>query len=245
MARGWDAQTTLVYAPRKRPGYELDLCVVGRMFAWDDRSPIVWLFSTIGLCKVAQPAQPGRPAFRRFELVLATNNAELEDPFPSRLGVVLSANGGDFPGWDWKQVEPPPLMDWLVIAGEEVGTLLRRGSHFALTDRLTLGPGGSTWTRSRLDHSVLLPVTPHMIVSGFVPFNAAGDPEDTVHPSEWHRKPGTEQFEYGFCWLLPVTPSEYAKASADGAWNVFADLVERSAPDARDDFAVAFDWLRR
>src|SRR5262245_20589597 len=86
--RGWVPERTLAYAPRRREGYDLDVFVLGRSFARDSRSPIVWFFSTIGLCTVEQGVGGGRRAFRHFELALGTNNAERDDPFPSRLGVV-------------------------------------------------------------------------------------------------------------------------------------------------------------
>jgi hypothetical protein len=243
MARGWDRERTLVHAPRPREGYELGLRVIGRMFARDRESPLIWMFSTIGLCKLEQPTQPERTSFRRFELVLVTNNAERDDPFPTRLGVALS-QGSDFVAWDWNQVDLPPLMDWLVIAGEEIGALIKSGSHFAATDTLTLGPGKSSWTRSVLDHSVLLAAPPHLLACGFAPFDRPGDPSETVNPADWHRDPGSERFEYGFYWLLPVTEREHARAKQDGTWSVFSELLERARAESRDDCAVAFDLLR-
>jgi hypothetical protein len=136
-------------------------------------------------------------------------------------------------------------MDWLVIAGEEIGAMIASGSHFAITDTLTLGPGNLPWTRSVLDHSVLLPASPHMLVSGLSPFNEAHDSTDTVKPADWHKQPGTERFEHGYYWLLPVSQREHAKATSEGTWNVFADLVELAPSDARDDCFVAFDLLRK
>jgi len=195
MARGWEPQRTLVYVPPRKEGYDLDIFVVGRMFSWDDQSPVVWMFSTIGLSVLDQPAQGGRTAFRRFELFLATNNAETEDPFPTRIGIVLGQPPGAFPGWDWDQVRYPPPLEWLAIAAQEIGSMMRTGSHFALGDTLTMGPGKSPWTRSVLSHSVLLPVPPHMLVSGLAPFNTPSDPPDTVKPGAWHGHPGTDRFE--------------------------------------------------
>ncbi len=53
-------------------------------------SPTFWAFSTIGLSNAEQAVNSERPGFRRFELVLATNNYAKEDPFPARIGVALS-----------------------------------------------------------------------------------------------------------------------------------------------------------
>src|SRR5258705_11456977 len=102
VARGWEPETTLLYAPPP-DACETDGAVLGRMFAWDERSPVIWIFATVGLCRVDQAKHPGRHAFRHCELVMATNNAETEDPFPVRLGVVLSQGAGAFPAWDWDQ----------------------------------------------------------------------------------------------------------------------------------------------
>jgi hypothetical protein len=120
----------------------------------------------------------------------------------------------------------------------------RDGLHFAIPDTLRAGPGKSSWTRCALAHSMLLPATPHMLTLGLAPFNAPSDPPTTVDPGEWHKAPGTERFEYGFYWLMPVSEAEREKADAQGSWEVFADLVERAPPEAQDDCAVAFDWLR-
>jgi len=241
MARGWDPRQTLVFAPRRRDGYDLDVCVVARTFAWDDKSPIVWLLSSIGLCHAAQPELPQRSAFRRFELVLACSGGR-DDPFPDRLGVALTLDG--WGAWDWNQVAPPPLMDWLVIAAEEIGSLMTAGSHFAITDTITLGPGKSPWTRSQLDHSLLLPVPPHMLVSGFAPFDATNSREDTVPFAEWDRDPRVAGFEDGFYWLVPVSEQEYAQANQLGSWQMFGELTELSRAQSGDPFTLAFDLLR-
>lgn len=244
LARGWDAPSTLVYVPPKREGYEAEVFIVGRMFAWDEQSPVVWIFSTIGLCLLDQPSPSGRKAFQHFELVLGTNNSNKEDPFPARIGVVLSQPSGTFPAWDWDQVKHPPLLQWLEIAGQEVACLIRGHSSFAIGDTLTLGPGGQSWTRSVLTHSMILPAPPHMLALGLAPFNRAGDPTDTVKPGEWAANPGTDRFAYGFYWLLPVSEREHEKANREGSWTVFADLVDLAPKEANDDCAVAFDLLR-
>lgn len=241
LARGWDPRQTLVFAPRRRDGYELDICVVARTFAWDETSPVVWLLSSIGLCHASQPQLPERPAFRRFELVLACSGGR-DDPFPDRLGVALTLEG--YGAWDWNQVAPPPLMDWLVIAAEEIGSLMNAGSHFAITDTVTLGPGKSPWTRSLLDHSLLLPAPPQLLVSGFAPFEPTRAETDTVRPAEWHLNPGVADLEYGFYWLVPVSESEHAQADQRGSWQVFGGLTERSRAQSGDPFALVFDLLR-
>lgn len=245
IAHGWDPAKTLLYVPVHAETFDADICIVGRTFAWDDSSPIIWLFSTIGLSRIAQTPQPGRAAFRRFELVVATNNAEREDPFPSRLGVVLAQGSEQLPGWDWRQVTPPPLLQWLVLAAQDVASwMIRDHSHFAPTDTLPIGPGNSSWTRSLLSRSVFLPATPHMLAVGLRPFNIPGDEVAAAKAGDWHRTDGIDRFEYGFQWLLPVSEAEYQRANSSGTWNMFADLVERSPAEARDDCAVAFDWLR-
>lgn len=244
MARDWKPDRTLLYVPVRKPSFALDIAVVARQFAWDAKSPIVWLFSTVGLCAMVQPVRERREAFRRFELVLAANNAELEDPFPSRLGVALAQEPDGLPGWDWGQVRVPPLVHWLAIAGQEFASWMKDdGSHFAITDTLAFGPGKSPWTRSILDHSVLLPAAPHMLASGFGPFNEPADSASAVDAKRWHKAAGTGEFRNGFYWLLPVSAAEHARAAAAGTWNLFADLVER-VPEGREEFDVAFDLLR-
>lgn len=121
---------------------------------------------------------------------------------------------------------------------------MRDGSHFAITDTLMLGPGKSSWTRSTLSNSVLLPATPHMLALGLTPFNRPSDPSDPVDPGKWTKSPGTDRFEYGFYWLLPVSESERAKADSMGTWELFADLVDLAPEEAEDACAVAFNWLR-
>jgi hypothetical protein len=243
-ARGWDDDRTLVCLPRKKEGYDLDIFVVGRMFSWDAQSPVIWIFSTIGLCAVEQPRRDSRQGFEHFELVLATSNSETEDPFPARLGVVLSQGRDGMPGWDWDQVAHPPLLEWLEIVAQELGLLVQAGSHFAIGDALTMGPGNSGWTRSVLSHSVLLSATPHMLVMGLAPFDKPGAPVDTVKPKDWFQSPGTGRFEYGFYWLLPVTQQEHDKALREGTWEVFADLVELAPKEQHDSCTLAFDLLR-
>lgn len=244
LARGADPSSTLVYVPPKSEHDEADVFVVGRMFAWDEQSPVVWVFSTIGLCLLDQAVPVGRKAFQHFELVLGTNHADKEDPFPARLGVVLSQPPGTFPAWDWNQVSHPPLLRWLTIAGQEVARLIRNHSSLAIADTLTLGPGGESWTRSVLTRSLILPAPPHMLALGFAPFHQVGDPADTVKPGEWASNPGTDRFDHGFYWLLPVSEKEHEKANREGSWNVFADLVDQTPKDANDDCALAFDLLR-
>jgi hypothetical protein len=244
MARGWSPEKTLIYVPRKLKGYDLDVVVLGRTYAKDERSQVIWILSTVGLCNVEQPARPDRPGFRRFELVLATNNAEREDPFPTRLGVALAMGAEGLPAWDWSQVQVPPLLDWLTIAGEELGSAIRQGSQFAFCDTLTLGPGKAPWTRSQLDHSILLPASPPLLAAGFEPFDHTA-PVGVVPPDQWNRAPGHDRHEHGFFWLVPVSRAEYDKANAAGSWDVFADLVERALSAGRDEFSDAFDLLRK
>jgi hypothetical protein len=69
------------------------------------------------------------------------------------------------------------------VVGEELGSAVKAGSVFATTDTLTIGPGGSPWTRSVLNRSVLLPAPPPMLAASLAPFDAPNDPADTVHPS--------------------------------------------------------------
>jgi hypothetical protein len=244
LARGVDAPSTLVYVPPKREDDDAEIFVVGRMFAWDEQSPVVWIFSSIGLCLLEQPTLARGKAFKGFELALGTNNSNVDDPFPSRLGVVLSHPPETFPAWDWDQVKHPPLLQWLAIAGQEVARLLRGQSSFAIGDTLTFGPGGSSWTRSALTHSMLLSVPPHMLALGLAPFNRAGDPIDTVKPGEWATNPGTDRFAHGFYWLLPISEQEHDQANREGSWALFADLVDMAPKEANDDCAAAFDLLR-
>jgi len=244
--RGLSPEKTLLLVPEPNAAFPADVFVLGQMFAWDAQSPVVWLFSTVGLCQFAQPSRADRQAFRRFELVLGTRPSIVgpNDPFPARLGVVLMAEGGTLPGWDWSQVVPPPLMRWVARAGQEVFSQLQAGAHFAIPDTLTYGPGGSSWTLSILNHSILLPASVHMLLSGLVPFNQPSDPGDAIPPGQWHAQPGTDRFEYGFYWLLPVSEAEHEKAQREGSWNVFADLVERAPAGANDDCYATFDLLR-
>jgi hypothetical protein len=138
----------------------------------------------------------------------------------------------------------PPLLDWLSIAGEELGAAIKLGSTFAMGDTVTLGPGNAAWTRSRLEQSVLLPVNPELLDAGFFPFDSSASPRRSFDPQAWNRSPGVESFARGFYWLLPVSPSEYAKANADGTWNMFADLVEQARALGKGDFSRAYDLLR-
>jgi hypothetical protein len=176
--------------------------------------------------------------------VLATNNAERDDPFPARLGVVLSVGTDQFPGWDWNEVPPPPLLQWLAIAGQEFASWMKGGEHFALTDTLMFGPGKLPWTKSELDHSVILPAPPQMLLSGFAPFNEPHDPIETIDAENWHADSGTDRFRYGFYWLLPVSKEEHERASTNGTWSLFADLVDLAPEGSEDNCVVAFDLLR-
>jgi hypothetical protein len=245
LGRGLDASRTLLYVPEHSDSFVTDLYVLGRMFAWDDHAPLTWVFNTVGLCALEQPARPRRSAFQRFELALATNNAaETEDPFPAKIGVALAQEPHSLPGWDWNEVLHPPLLRWFALVGQEFASSVAEGEHFAIPDTLLWGPGRSSWTRSILDHAVLLPATPHMLLSGLSPFEQPGDPADTVRPAEWHRRPGTDQFKFGFYWLLPVSADEHARAAADGTWNLLADLIEAVPAGTGDDCHLAFDLLR-
>lgn len=94
--RGLSPERTLLFVPEQKESFEAEIFVIGQMFSWDDQSPVLWLFSTVGLCTIEQPTRGNRPAFRRFELVLGTwpNQTPDPDPFPGqRLGVVLSMEG--------------------------------------------------------------------------------------------------------------------------------------------------------
>lgn len=105
LSRGWSAEQTLLYVPRTREGYDLNVVVVGRTVNVGDERPVLWVFSTIGLSAVEQRARPSAHAFRRVELVLALNNSGRDDPFSdadwrrararaertARLGLVASA----------------------------------------------------------------------------------------------------------------------------------------------------------
>lgn len=178
------------------------------------------------------------------ELVLVVSSSEQEDPFPARLGIALAHEPQPLPGWDWSQVKAPPLVDWLSIAGEELALAIDAGSTFAIQDTLTLGPGGSTWTRSRLSHSGLLPANPHLRGAGFGPFGARVGSPGNVTYADWHLAADTEEHECGFYWLLPVTRAEHARADTDGTWNMFADLAASSHELGGDDFALSYDLLR-
>jgi hypothetical protein len=231
-----------LFAPTRRKD-ALEVFVLARMFAWDDASPVVWVLTTIGLSALEQPAQERRQAFRRFELVVAVRPG-LEDPFPARLGVVLSAPGATLPGWNWAEVDVPPLVRWLAVTADDFADWLREGDHFAIGDTLTIGPGGSAWPRSSLDHGVLLSPSIHMLLTGHAPFDGVDDPANTIDFRFWHRQPGTDRFARGFYWLLPVTKAEHDRAARDGTWQMFADLVARKPPDETDDCFTAFDGLR-
>jgi hypothetical protein len=243
LGRGWTAERTLLYVPPRREGYDLHVVVVGRNVNIGENKPILWMFSTVGLSAVQQARRGAAQAFRRIELVLVLSNSEREDPFPTRLGVALAQEPNPFPGWDWSQVEIPPLVDWLSVAGEELGAAIKSSSTFAVQDTLTLGPGNSTWTRSRLSHSALLPSNPHMQSAGFAPFDSTAS-RDGIDPTNWNKDPATERYSCGFYWLLPVTHPEYDAANAGGTWNMFADLVEKSHELGGDDFALSYDLLR-
>jgi hypothetical protein len=244
-ARGLTPEKTLIYAPVPNEPTEPDIVVIGRMFAWDEKSPAIWIFSTIGLSLLEQSVQDGQLAFRHFELALATNNSEKEDPFPTRIATVLSQRDASIPGWDWDQVKHPPLLQWLASAGRSIASSMKARTQFAIGDTLTLGPGNSPWTRSMLSHSVLLPAPAHMLLLGLSPFGYSDHAPHTVNAHEWHSNPGTDRYEHGWYWLLPVSEQEHGKATKEGTWNVFADLVELVPGGANDDCAVAFDLLRR
>ncbi|WP_394846272.1 hypothetical protein LZC95_02260 [Pendulispora brunnea] len=238
---------TLLYVPEHKETFCADIFVLAQMFAWNDMSPVIWLLSTIGLCTIEQPYREKRKAFRRFELVLATypSAGDPEDPFPARLGVVLSWRGGSrFPGWNWEEVQHPRLVRWLALAGQELASWMALdGEHFAIPDTLDLGPGGTRLTRSILNRSALLPASPHMLMSGLGPFNSPERPTDAAVLVDSGGNPGTSEFEYGHYWMLPMTAAEHEKAQRDGTWSVFADLANR-VPEGEDDYRVAFDLLR-
>jgi len=245
LARGWRSEQTLLYLPRKREGYESNVAVVARTVNVAEGRDVIWLFSTIGLSSLQQPRRGGAQAFPHVEIVLVSNNSEREDPFPTRLGVALAQEPNSLPGWDWHQVEPPPLLGWLSLAGQEIGAAIRRGACFAIGDTLSLGPGNSDWTRSQLDCAVILPAAPAMLRAGMAPFDSAANPHDTVDPSNWHSDHGADRYSHGFYWLLPLSEGESATATAAGTWNLFADLVECARRTSKDDdFALAFDLLR-
>jgi hypothetical protein len=245
LGRGWREETTLLFVPPRREGDErnVDVAVVGRNVNVGDDKPMVWMFSTIGLAALPQAVRADAQAFRRIELVLVLNNSELEDPFPTRLGVALAQEPHPFAGWDWSQVVVPPLVAWLSVAGEALGAAIQAGATFAIRDTLTFGPGNSAWTRSQLGHSVLLPSNPDMLGAGFGPFESPASRGDAIDPETW-QSAGTERYACGFYWLLPVSEPEHARANAEGTWNVLADLVERSHQLERGDFELAYDFLR-
>jgi hypothetical protein len=244
LKRGWSADRTLLYVPPKRNGYDLDIVTVGRNVNIGEDRPILWMFSTIGLCSIGQPQRNIAQAFRHIELALVLSNSESEDPFPTRLGVALAQEPHPFPGWDWSQVTAPPLMDWMCILGEELGIAIKNGSTFAIRDTLTFGPGNSQWTRSKLNRIALLPSNPHMQLAGFSPFNQPATSPDGLTPERWHTDPGTDSHTHGFYWTLPINDTEYTKANTEGTWNMFADLVQRSHQLGGDDFDLAYDLLR-
>jgi hypothetical protein len=246
LARGWKPEQTLLYLPRKREGYDSSIAVAARTLNIDEDRSIIWIFSTIGLCTLQQERQGEAQAFQHIEIVIVSNNSERDDPFPARLGIALAQEPNSLAGWDWGQVAPPPLLDWISIAGQELGAAIRRGTGFSIGDTLTLGPGNAEWTRSKLDHSVLLPAAPPMLMAGMAPFDSTSTPRDVVNPINWHSDPGAGRYAYGFYWLLPVSGREYATATATGTWNMFADLVECAHGTSKDDdFATAFDLLRQ
>lgn len=244
LSRGWSEEHTLLYVPPRREGYDLGVVVVGRNVNVGDDRPILWMFSTIGLGALEQVPRAAAQAFRRTELVLVLNNSELEDPFPTRVGIALAQEPDSLPGWDWSQVEVPPLVDWLSVTGEEVGASIKSGSTFAICDTLTFGPGNAAWTRSRLGNSVLLPCNPQMLGAGFGPFESSANLSGAIDPKTWHSEPGTERFARGFYWILPVSEPEYAKANTEGTWHAFAELVAQSQQQGRGDFELAYDLLR-
>jgi hypothetical protein len=139
LGRGWTAERTLLYVPPRREGYDLHVVVVGRNVNIGENKPILWMFSTVGLSAVQQARRGAAQAFRRIELVLVLSNSEREDPFPTRLGVALAQEPNPFPGWDWSQVETPPLVDWLSVAGEELGAAIKSGSTFAVQRHVDIG----------------------------------------------------------------------------------------------------------
>lgn len=242
--RGWVAARTLLYIPPARDGYDLDILVVGRNVDVGENCPVLWMFSTIGLGAAEQCPRGAAQAFRHVELVLVLSNSENEDPFPTRLGVALAQEPDPFVGWDWSQVAPPPLCDWMCIVGEELGTAIKNGSTFAIRDTLTLGPGNAPWTRCRLTHTALLPSNPHMQKVGFHPFNLLPSQPKYPSPTHWHTDPGTSSHTHGFYWLLPIDEREHTKATVEGTWNMFADLAQKSRQLGGGEFDLAYDLLR-
>lgn len=233
--RGLDPQATLLYVPA-----DDGVAVLAQAFAWDDHTPVTWLLTTIGIASVEQAPRSGRPAFRRFELVVGCRPG-MEHPFPARIGVVLSA-GGSLPGWDWSQVKVPEVVTWLSGFGASIRDRVAAGSHFTSFDRLAGGLVGVAWTG--LDHALLAPATVHMLLKGHAPFDRPDEPRDTVPPRAWLDAPGTERFAYGCYWLLPVSKAEHDRAAAAGASSVLADLLARAPKEAEDACFAAFDLLR-
>ncbi len=241
--RGLDPHTTLLCVPPRKPGM-VELFVLAQMFWWDAKSPVHWLLTTIGLSAHAQSVDDKPFGFSRFELVMAMRPGK-EEPFPEGLGVVLSAPGATLPGFDWGQVRIPNVVRWLVFAADAIHSLQNKDSQFGITDTIGIGPGGTDYiSTSKLDCSVLLPATVHMLLKGHGPFNDVTDPRDTVHPGEWIDDPGTERFTHGFYWLCPVSRAEHGRAKRDGTMTVFDDLVARSPKEADDACYFAFDLLR-
>lgn len=244
LARGWAPEQTLLYVPQVRAGYELGVVVVARTVALREDAPALWALSTIGLCELEQGSRASAWTVPHFELAMMSNNSETEDPIPARLGVALHCGADSLPGWDWNQVVAPSCFDWLSIAGEEIGDAVSRGTTFAVGDTLTLGIGTSAWTRSKLEHSVILPPPPTMLSAGMAPFDTTPGDAALEIPEPWYVDSGAARRPYGFYWLLPVSAAEHASANADGTWNMFADLAQAASEAGQDVFSVAFDWLR-
>ena len=241
--RRLDASCSLLLAPRHRKTFDAEIAVLGTMHAWDDNSPVVWLFSTLGLSTIQQP-ESERFTFRRFEIVLATNNAEQEDPFPSRIGIALRS---ELPGWDWNEVPVPPLMSWLAVQGQELASMIvQDGSLFGIRDPIEgLGLGAADWTNSALFNAVLMPTPVQLMDAGFGPYRSPSDDKYVLDPSQWHEEPAVVAHENGFYWFLPTSNDERRAASTQGTWDMFEDLADRGNQiDPEDDFAAAFDLLR-
>lgn len=83
-----------------------------------------------------------------------------------------------------------------------------------------------------------------MLLIGHGPFNVPTEPGDAVALADWFSSPGTDRFDCGFYWMLPLSVREHDRAQVEGTPNVFADIVAQAPPEAKDDCYVAFDLMR-
>lgn len=185
---------------------------------------MLWAFSTIGLCNLQERRHR---RFVTWSSCWCRTIGRKRIPFRRALVLLLITAGKPCQAGIGHRWPPPPILDWLAIAAEEVGALINQGSTFAIGDTLTLGPGNARWTESKLGRSAILPPPPQMLAVGFGHYDSDVGATSAVAPDQWHTTPGTREHAYGFYWLLPLSETEYVRANSHGTWNVFAEHRRR------------------